>query len=346
MERLLFVNVTRQCNVQCDRCYLTPENRRAKERLDPDVLSGLIRHPWFREKPIIIAWEGGEASLIGRERFTELVLRCKEDLPHARQSLVTNLLTAPDWLIDLTHEHFNGKIETTLAMDRKYTLDGSREVFLDQFAKSFKKVTDAGLHCPINLETNQETIELGADKLLDYLEMIGATTLEFDLSVDFQKFFEAPAYELSGYPILPLSVDYKRLSKFVIEVVEAIDRGRLGGKVTCSLLEQTKHRNSSSMFGVQRAFDFITLNPDGTVTTNPLFSDLGPTYLGKIGQDTVDHILFSGKRERLMRHELRRTMHCLGCEYFQFCGAGPSHVPVLDGSGECSGLKTLWQHFG
>jgi MoaA/NifB/PqqE/SkfB family radical SAM enzyme len=346
VERLLFINVTRQCNVQCDRCYLTPENRRAKERLEPDVLSGLIQHPWFREKPLVIAWEGGEASLIGRERFTELVLRCKRDLPHARQSIVTNLLTAPDWLIDLTHEYFNGKIETTLAMDRKYTLDGSREVFLDQFAKNFQKVTAAGLNCPINLETNQETIDLGADKLLDYLEMIGATTLEFDISVDFQKFFQDPAYELSGYPILPLSVDYKQLSAFVIEVVKAVDAGRMGGKIICSLLEQTRHRTASSMFGVQRGFDFITLNPDGTVTTNPLFSDLLPTHLGKIGTDTVDHILFSGKRDRLMRHELRRTMNCLGCEFYEHCGAGPSHVPVFDGSGDCSGLKTLWQYFG
>lgn len=345
MERLLFVNVTRQCNVQCDRCYLTPEHRKQKERLDVETLSSLIRHPWFREEPLVVAWEGGEASLIGKKRFTELVMRCQEDLPNARQSLVTNLLTAPDWLIDLAHKYFNGRIETTFAMDRKYTIDGNREVFLDQFAASFKKVRAAGLECPINLETNQETVDLGADKLLDYLEMIGCTTLEFDISVDFQAFFKAPAFDISGYPLLPLSVDYKKLSKFALDVAEAVERGRLGGKLTSSLIEQCRHRSESTMFGVQKAFDFITLNPDGTITTNPLFSDLAPTYLGKLGEDSVDEMLFSRKRERLMRYELRRTMVCLDCEFFKYCGGGPSHVPVEDGSGECSGLKTIWQHF-
>ncbi len=346
MEKVLFVNVTRQCNVQCDRCYLTLDNRKRKERLSPSVFDELVGHPWFTGGPLLVIWEGGEASLIGRERFNELVATCKQILPQARQTMVTNLLTAPDWLIELSHQYFSSRFETTFALDRKYTIGGSRDVFLDQFATTFRQVADKGIQCLINVETNKETIEAGPAALLDYLERIGAKEVEFDISVDFERFHKNPSYDLSGYPILPNTAEYVSLSRYLIELWEMVQAGRLGGKIVSTLFDQCMSRNKSLMFAIQKSFEFITLNPDGTVTTNPLFSDLVPTYLGKIGTDSAESIMSSAKRERFLRYEIRRTKSCLGCEYFEFCGAGPSHVVLEDGSGECSGLKNLWNYFG
>lgn len=345
MDRVLFVNVTRQCNVRCDRCYLTPEHRKEKERLSPLLLQKLISHDWFSAQPLVVIWEGGEASLIGKQRFNDLVDRCKSVLPDARQTMVTNLLAAPNWLIDLCHEHFDSKVETTLALDRKYSLSGSRDVFLESFSRSFKRFKDAGIECPINIETNCETVEAGPGALLDFLEGIGAKTVEFDISVDFKKFFDQPAYDLSGYPLLPASVDYASLSDYLMQFwLMAKERG-LDKTISSSIFEQCLNLDTSMMFGVQKSMEFITINPDGTVTTNPLFSDLTPTYLGSVAIDSADEVIGCAKRERFLRYEMRRTSPCLSCKYFKTCSAGPSHVAVQDGSGECAGMKRLWDYF-
>jgi len=344
-DRVLFVNVTRQCNVDCDRCYLTPEHRSEKERLNPDHFQKLVSDPWFSEKPLTVIWEGGEAALIGKKAFTHLAKLCAELLPEAHQTMVSNLYAMPDWLIDLSRLYFASHIETTLALSKKRSLSGSQDQFLERFASSYRKVKSAGLSCPINLELNRETIGMGPGALLDYLEMLGANQIEIDVSVEFSEFFKKPSYAVDGYPLLPLTATYVEFSGYLKSLMtEHWERVcKLG--LHSTLFDQYKLGKRSTMFAVQRGHDFITLNPDGTVTTNPLFSDFPNTYLGDLNkQDTVD-ILFGGKRDRYLRHEMRRTIPCLKCAHFDHCAGGPSHVPVQDGSGECVGMKSIWEQF-
>lgn len=344
-DRVLFVNVTRQCNVDCDRCYLTVEHRQEKERLDPLLFQKLVSDPWFSDKPLTVIWEGGEAALIGKHAFTELADLCGKLLPQARQTMVTNLYAMPDWLIDLSHQHFSSHIETTLALSKKRSLSGSEPQFLERFAQSYRKARAAGLSCPINVELNRETIELGPQVMLDYLELLGANQIEIDVSVEFSQFFKQPSYAVDGYPLLPLTASYVEFSSYLKSMMtdhwERICK--LG--LHSTLFDQYKLGKRSTMFAVQRGHDFITLNPDGTVTTNPLYSDFPNTYLGDLKNQEPREILFGGKRDRYLRHELRRTLPCLKCEHYDHCAGGPSHVPVQDGSGECVGMKSIWEQF-
>lgn len=344
-DRVLFVNVTRQCNVDCDRCYLTLSHRMEKERLDPEVFRKLVSNPWFSEKPLTVIWEGGEAALIGKRSFTELATLCAELLPNARQTMVTNLYAMPDWLIELSHLHFSSHIETTLALSKKRGLGGSEAQFLERFCTSYKKVRAAGLTCPINIELNRETILLGPGAMLDYLEQMGANQIEIDVSVEFSEFFKQPAYAVDGYPLLPLTANYVEFSGYLKSMMtDHWERVcKLG--IHSTLFDQYKLGKRSTMFAVQRGHDFITLNPDGTVTTNPLYSDFPNTYLGDLKTQEAGEILFGGKRDRYLRHELRRTLPCLKCKYYSHCAGGPSHVPVQDGSGECVGMKSIWEQF-
>lgn len=343
--RVLFVNVTRQCNVDCDRCYLTPHHRQEKERLSPEIFERLISAPWFKEQSLTVIWEGGEAALIGRSALTGLVSLCAEQLPNARQTMVTNLYGAPEWLIELSHRYFASQIETTLALGKKRSLAGSEAAFLQRFHDSYKAIRKAGIHCPINLELNVETIHLGPERLVDYLELIGADQIEIDVSVAFDLFFNQPAYSPDGYPLLPLTAPYKAFADYVMDLMvnQGARMSKLG--ITSTLFEQYQRGEKSTMFAVQRGQDFITLNPDGTVTTNPLFSDFPSTYLGDLRQQSAEEILGSVKRERYVRHELRRSMPCMTCKFYSRCAGGPPHVPVMDGSGECAGMKSVWEHF-
>lgn len=265
--------------------------------------------------------------------------------PHARQTMVTNLYSLPKWLIQLSQLHFNSKVETTFAMQGKYSLSKNTTTFLQHFAKNYRKARMAGLACPINLELNDHTVALGPQALIDYLKPLGECRVEFDISVDFEQFLRDPAYTLHGYPLLPLTTTYARFSAYVIEFWERLVAQGLDQVITSSLIDEMREERVSSMFAVSRGGDFLTLNPDGFLTTNPLFSDLKPTFLGNVNTDSVNEILASRKRMQFIRHELRKTVDCMKCSYFSLCSGGSPYAPTFDGSGDCSGMKSLRQFF-
>ncbi len=344
-ERILFINLIKQCNVHCDRCYLTEESRRDSRRLPWETLDAVLSSEWANEGDLAMIWEGGEASLAGRHHFTDLLRRAIDKRPLARQTMVTNLYSLPNWLIDLSLKYFNGKVETTFALDGKYSLSRDVQMFLQRFAKNYRKAKSAGLTCPINLELNDHTVALGPQALIDYLKPLGDCRVEFDISVDFERFLKDPAYTLHGYPLLPLTTTYARFSAFVAEFWQRLVDQGLDNTITSSLIDEMREARQSSMFAVSRGGDFLTLNPDGFLTTNPLFSDLKPAYLGNVNQEPVNSILAGRKRMQFIRHELRKTVDCMKCPYFSLCSGGSPYAPTFDGSGDCSGMKSLRQFF-
>lgn len=340
--RVLFVNITRQCNVLCDRCYLTLEHRTMKERLSSEALRRVITHPFFREceEPIIV-WEGGEAILVGEALMKDYVDLVSYELPHAKQRMVTNFLVLPNWLIDLAHSSFEGHLETTFALAGKATLDGSRERYLEQFEKSTCRAVDSDLTLAINVELNTETAAMGPRSIVELAERTGAVCWEFDISIDFARFRKQPVYNEYGYPMLPLTLSYSDMSKYLIAMYRDYgDRLKKLG-FQSSIFDDIIACRSSMAFNVRRELDFITLNPDGYVTTNPLFSDLTQTYLGNVLQEDFDSILQHPNRVSRAQWEAVRIRQCVNCEFVAGCHGGPSHAPVLDGSGDCAGSAGL-----
>lgn len=344
-ERILFINLIKQCNVHCDRCYLTEESRRDPQRLTWPTLDAVLSSDWANESDLAMIWEGGEAALAGRQHFTEILDLAIAKQPHARQTMVTNLYSLPNWLINLSKQYFNGKVETTFALEGKYSLSKNGEQFLQHFAKNYRKARSSGLSCPINLELNDHTVALGPQALIDYLKPLGDCRVEFDISVDFEQFLRDPSYTIHGYPLLPLTTTYARFSAYVAEFWERLVDQGLDGIITSSLIDEMRDAKASSMFAVSRGGDFLTLNPDGFLTTNPLFSDLKPAFLGNVNSEPANAILSGRKRMQFIRHELRKTVDCMKCPYFSLCSGGSPYAPTFDGSGDCSGMKSLRQFF-
>lgn len=344
-EHVLFVNITKQCNVHCDRCYLTMDSRQDARTLSAQGLQAILASSWAQDSTLTIIWEGGEAALAGRDHLRALVNLAAELAPAAKQTMVTNLYSLPNWLIELSLQRFHGKIETTFAMGGKFSLSRDREMFLEHFKENFLKASKAGLNCPINLELNDYTVSLGPQALVDYLEGLMPCHVEFDISVDFESFLASPGYDIFNYPLLPPTISYAKFSEFIKQFWLELRHRGLEKKIGCSLIDEMIRSRASSMFAVQRGSDFLTLNPDGTLTTNPLFSDLEPTFLGNVLIQDVETLLTSRKRAMHIRRELRRSAECLGCEYYQLCSGGPAHTPVFDQSGECCGAKSLRTFF-
>ena len=107
--------------------------------------------------------------------------------------------------------------------------------------------------------------------------------------------------------------------------------------VYCDSIEAAKGGNNNA-FNVRQEANFITINPDGTVTTNPLFTDLTETYLGNLNEQGLDEIIKHPNRQLRVIEEVKRTRSCVDCDHYESCAGGASHAPIMDTLGGCAGL--------
>lgn len=342
LEAVGFINITRQCNVDCHRCYLTESNRKASERLSDCVLQRFLDHPFWFEREVTLIWEGGEPTVVGRQAMERYCEVARSSLPHARQTMVTNLFSVPDWLIELIRNEFGGNVETTYAGALKRSLAGSEEVFQKQFFLGLNKLWRNGIECPVNVELNTETVAAGVDALATAILKSDCRIWEFDISVDFHSFLRHPQYEASSVPVLPLTATYKMAWDFLLELRDKWGEHFRRSGVSIGVFEQ-KPGQMNNQFNVSCENRFLTLNPDGVVTTNPLYSDLEGTFLGSLAEVDMDAILSNRKRLTRILADKRRASACKSCEHYDYCAGGPSHVPVHDGSGDCAGGKRMWE---
>lgn len=344
---ILFVNLTKQCNVNCPRCYLTEDSRKEKKQLEFSVFEKLVSHPFFIDaSSCTIIWEGGEATLLGERKLKAFIDLARKLLPNARQTMVTNFLNMPNWLIRMVDEEFGGRVETTYALGNKFTLDGSSSKYNDRFKRSLIKAKNAGLEVAVNIELNRETYDLGPIALVEIIEETGNKFWEFDFSVDFAKHNSIPVYNNYGYPVLEGTITNKEFSSYILRLFTDYKERMEASGVKPTIIEHMRqHFDKSLAFNVKRESEFITINPDGTVTTNPLFSDMARTYIGNIKIQSAESILNSRLIKLRADYEESRTRPCLTCKYYSYCGGGPSHVPLMDNSDECAGSYILWENF-
>lgn len=340
-ETVGFINVTRQCNVDCKRCYLTEEHRSAKERLSTSVLQRFLNSEFWSDRECTFIWEGGEPSLIGSRSMQLLVDTLRQALPDARQTMVTNCFSVPDWLVEMVGAEFNGLVETTYALGNKLNLAGSEDAYQARFFAGLNKFWDAGIPCVVNVELNSETVQKGPAALADLMISNRCKAWEFDISVDFHRFLRTPVYHAATTPALPLTVPYMEVWNFLFQLKDLHYPRLRNAGITVGAFEQ-KAGAPNLQFNVLSEDRFFTLNPDGTVTTNPLYSDLGGTILGDLHQTTMDDLVCSRNRLGRVVYERKRARACRDCAHVNYCGGGPAHVPVFDGSGECAGGMRLW----
>lgn len=340
-EAVGFINVTRQCNVDCKRCYLTDEHRSAKERLTVATLERFLESSFWHERECTLIWEGGEPTVIGSQAMQLLIDTARRVLPSARQTMVTNCFSVPDWLVAMVRAEFGGLVETTFALGHKFSLAGSEAVYQERFLAGLNKFWIEGIPCVVNVELNAETVRMGTQALADLMLKSQCKAWEFDISVDFSSFLQDPIFHASSTPALPLTVPYQEVWSFLVDLRDGHYAKLKESGIRIGAFEQ-KIEADNTQFNVLSEDRFLTLNPDGTVTTNPLYSDLDETFIGDLHLVDINEMIASRNRLSRVSYERKRVRACRECQHVSYCGGGPAHVPVFDGSGECAGGLRLW----
>lgn len=340
--KVIFINLTKLCNVNCPRCYLSEENRAKKDFLPPEYLRKICDSSFIQDaEDVVFVFQGGEPSVLGSVRLNAYADIIEGMVNDPKIAMVSNLLNMPEWLIDFSKNRLLGRLETTYASGHKFTLAGSENDYNFRFERSLKKAIESGLPCPINVELNRETFEKGPEYLVNLASRTNARIWEFDFSVDFGSFLRAPGFNIFNYPVVSSTIQYHEFYDFVFRFAELF-REKIGDGLSCGVVDQYQKGNESINFNIQREKDFITINPDGSITTNPLFSDIVATYLGNISEKSLDQIVESNSRYRRILHEKHRVVQCMSCEWFERCGGGVSHLSVNDGGRTCIGGKEYW----
>jgi MoaA/NifB/PqqE/SkfB family radical SAM enzyme len=218
LERVLFVNLTKLCNVNCPRCYLSLESRETVDRLDPEILRKALRSEFFSGGAnVVVVFQGGEPTVVGKDALYKYASVVTDVVPGAKMAMVSNLYSVPDWLLEFAHDVLGGRLETTYANGKKMSLGGSEGSYQKRFRGGLKKSIEFGLNVPVNVELNAESIAGGVEFFVDLAIETGAKIWEFDFSVNFDEFREFPIYDSMGYPILPKTVTYEQFYNFVFD---------------------------------------------------------------------------------------------------------------------------------
>jgi radical SAM protein with 4Fe4S-binding SPASM domain len=344
-QRVFFINVTKQCNLDCPRCYITEAHRKQPSTLPFDILHAAVDANAFPNSTATVIYQGGEPTLVGKETLTSYTDIVKQHWPNARQTMVTNCLTMHNWCIDLIHDAFDSQIETTFALGQKTLLNGNHERYVEAFITAMQKAHRQGVRCTINVELNPETLKAGPQALMEVVLASETRDVEFDLSVDFAAFHRQPAFSKKGYPTLPPTASYLDVSHYLDRFISECSERMIQHDIRSNFIDTVNGRTQNKAFNVQRESDFLTINHDGLVTTNPLFSDIPQTYIGNLNTESITDILHHPNRHRRIAAEIERLSACRDCAYLSACKGGPSHMPVTDGSGECANLHALWEKF-
>lgn len=338
-EPVLFVNATLQCNVDCARCYIELSKRQKPSALEIDVLEEALTSNFLQgsSRPTVII-EGGEPMLYGEDNLYKMLDRIRTVLPSAHVGVVTNLFSLPDWYLRFLHRV--DSVETTFSFRGKASLNGEEGIYLTNFRNNYKKIMADGITCPINYEVNKESISLGAQHFIEFVESLEKSCWDLDLSVEFEHFLDNPTYSDQTTPQLTTTATYKETSDYLIELLDFYCKNRHTGLLESDTLESFYSGNAGVAFNTLCENYFVTINPDGTITTNPLYTDLKGTFLGNIKEQSLDSILSCTAHKGRVFEERKRISNpvCRSCQYMERCKGGSSHVPIFDGSGECAGL--------
>ncbi len=324
----LFINTTWFCNMDCPRCYIPQDLRSdSASKLDTEYLIKILRYSGIDQShKTVVMYMGGEPSVIGKKALKRYIKTVKSVLPKVRHTIVTNLFHLPNWLIELSINEFGGQIETTYANGKKQTLSGNEKRYQERFIKNLTTIIEAGVNCTVNVELNLETINAGVEAIIDVMKRTGANDWAFDFSIKFDEFNNNPVYDRFNHPILKSSTTLKEYWGFV----NAIKQNKwVANKVR--IASRQEGFNVFSKTG-------ITINPNNTVTTNPLFSTMKALQYPNIESLNRSNLNLINQHQR--RSVLRMTSCCSSCIEFDDCKGFSAHIPIQQDN-LCAGGLTI-----
>ncbi len=341
------------CNIDCDNCYLSLENRiKNKKLFKKEWLKNLAEsHVIKNSNYLYVTIVGGELSTLDTKYLEEIIDEIKLLWPKALFSIVSNFYELKPSFVNLYKKH-SYLLETTFDFGRK-TFGKDKNKSTEAFLISFKKFIEDFSYqskekiIDFNYALNKDSFDFGVEKALDYFSSFSLPPgkqidIRFDHAIDFQDFRSKnmPCDIRSGYPIINTEISYDQFLNYVLSFKKLRDERKINNIYIPQL--ETKNISSDERFyGTVGGRKVIAVNCEGDITINPIFVELKSTFIGNIAKDSLDDCLKSRKYNLLCAKEIKRSIECHDCEFYSACGGGSLYLGKNDiyGSKECVGVK-------
>ncbi len=350
-----------QCNLECDYCFFLKKERLYPDsdfRMSDETMEAYIRQTIEGHKvpQAVIAWQGGEPTLMGLDFFRRSVeLEKKYIKPGMRieNSLQTNGILIDEEWCQFFHEN-NFLIGLSLDGPRHlhdaYRHDKAGKSVFDKVVRVAqlmqKHSVEFNILCTVNAVNSQHPLELYRffrDELeVRYLQFI--PIVERDNETGNQE----------GTQVTDRTVAPEQYGRFLVEIFDEWVRRDVGimfVQFFDNVLASYVHGQSSLCILTPTCGEGVALEHNGDLYSCDHFVE--PRYLlGNISQTSISELVSSEAQRSFGRDKSEALpKYCRECQFLFTCyGECPKNRVLTTPDGEpglnwlCSGLKAFFEH--
>lgn len=318
------------CNLACDYCYVTEKYRGV---MDLALAKSVIRQIVAYNDPTVptrVYWHGAEPLLAGIDFYREICAWSREEygVDAVQHHIQTNgTLLNDEWYDLFIQEHvtvgvsLDGPKEIHDAHRKSLAGKGTFDIVFNNIMAARKKKLYFDALCVITRES------LGReDEIFDFF---------YENRIDFG--FE---------PIVPETEQmFKDLSitpyEYAQVVIKLFDRWFFQEERKLRMVVPPYHYlkailgggNSYCNFSENCTRHYLTISPDGTAHSCILFAGRPEYAFGNIAKDSLEEILRSPVRQKMLLYRASQIEKCKNCRWLSVCHGGcPHHALIQHGT--------------
>jgi len=356
-DLVLILKATRLCNLRCEYCISWAEG--ANQVMRFDVLVRTLREflTMRGATTVDVVWHGGEVTML-KPKLLKKALWLQESFRQEGQTILnavqTNATRLTDEWMDLLAEYdfqvgisLDGPPEVHDQRRRdKKGLPTSRLV-----EQSIAKLNRAGIRFGVLVVVDRAVLQIGAERVLDYLAGIGVESVHF-LPLDGTD----PKIYIDGGRHFEVDDSFVPYSQYVSFLERGFEywwdryKGRLAVAIFEDLIEAVQNKDaprSHMCYWKGNCMNSVfVVEPTGEVGPCDTFTGNPNRFYGRIGERPLVPMLDSSANLRLNRQEMiDGPRHMTDCEWFRLCKGGCPHDRLLARVSKtvtsCCGLSPL-----
>jgi len=350
-----------RCNLACDYCFFLKKARLYPEssfRMPDEVMEAYIRQTLESQRvpSAIIAWQGGEPTLMGLDFFRRAAEVTKKHLPAGmalEHTLQTNGVLLDDAWCQFLHEE---RILVGLSLDGPqplhdaYRHDKAGKPVFDKVVRAVRLMQKHGVEFNILCTVNAANSQHPLDVYRFFRDELGARYLQFIPIVE----RDNDTGHQEGTQVTDRSVRPEQYGRFLIEIFDEWVRHDVGEMFVQTfdgvLASWIRGRSSLCIFQ-PTCGEGVALEHNGDVYSCDHFVE--PAHLLGNILDTPLAELVASEKQRAFGRAKSETLpaYCRACEWLFTChGECPKNRVLTTPDGEpglnwlCAGLKAFFQH--
>lgn len=317
---------TMTCNMACDYCYVVGKYSGI---MDLDLAKSVIEQILAHNDPAIptqVYWHGAEPLLAGIDYYREICAwtREKYGIDAVQHHIQTNgTLLNEEWFDLFIREHvtvgvsLDGPKEIHDAHRKTLGGRGTFEMVFNNIMAARRKKLYFDALCVITRESlNRE------DEIFDFF---------FENKIDFGFEPLVPETELMVRDLAITPNEYAQAA------IKLFDRWFFQQERILRMVAPPYHYlkaileggNSYCNFSQNCTRHYLTVSPNGTVHSCIMFAGRPAYAFGNISQSSLDTILRSPVRQRMLLDRAAQIRKCRGCRWLSVCNGGCSHHALV-----------------